>query len=222
MPSSSRDGIGDRLRVAGHHHDLDACLVQPLDRLARLGANGVGDREGGQSTALSFDQVDRRLAARRAASATRRSVGAGSTLERAQAGSAHRRRAARPSTIARTPRPGIASKSCDRRHGDARAPRRSSRSPARSDARSRARRPRRGAALRPRISHRPSRCHDAMLAERERARLVEDDGREIARLLEPAPVAHEQPAARAERRRDRDAPAESPAPARAGRRSRAP
>ena len=45
---------------------------------------------------------------------------------------------------------------------------------------------------------------DPVLAERERARLVEHDRREQPRLLEPAAVAHEQAAPRAERRRDRD------------------
>src|SRR5690606_41223002 len=45
---------------------------------------------------------------------------------------------------------------------------------------------------------------DAMLAERERARLVEDERVQIPRLLETAPVADEQAATRTERRRDRD------------------
>src|SRR5690606_32912616 len=45
---------------------------------------------------------------------------------------------------------------------------------------------------------------DAMLAERERARLVEDDRVQIPRLLETAPVADEQAATRTERRRDRN------------------
>jgi hypothetical protein len=44
----------------------------------------------------------------------------------------------------------------------------------------------------------------AVLAEGQRAGLVEDDGIEVARLLEPAPVAHEQAVLRAQRRRDRD------------------
>ena len=57
-----------------------------------------------------------------------------------------------------------------------------------------------------RLGRAAGRAHadDAMLAERERAGLVEDDRGEEARLLEPAPVAHQQPVARAERGRDGD------------------
>ena len=46
--------------------------------------------------------------------------------------------------------------------------------------------------------------HDAELTARERTGLVEDDGVDVPGLLEPAPVAHQQPVPRAERRRDRD------------------
>ncbi len=45
---------------------------------------------------------------------------------------------------------------------------------------------------------------DAVLAERQRPRLVEHDRVQVACFLEPAPVAHEQPAAGAQRGRDRD------------------
>jgi hypothetical protein len=45
---------------------------------------------------------------------------------------------------------------------------------------------------------------DAVLAEGQGAGLVEDHDVEVARLLEPAPVAHQEPVLRAERGRDRD------------------
>ena len=63
---------------------------------------------------------------------------------------------------------------------------------------------------------------DAELAARQRSGLVEDDGVDVARLLQPAAVAHEQPAARAEASSRSRSPAAPRARARAGRRSRAP
>ena len=47
----ARDGVGHRLGVAGEHHDLDARVVQPLHRLARLRADRVGDGERGEAHA---------------------------------------------------------------------------------------------------------------------------------------------------------------------------
>ena len=122
-----------------------------------------------------------------------------------RAGSARRRRAARPSTRACTPCPGIAWNSLAGGIAHARAPRRSltiARATGCSASRSTAA-ARRSASSCATVAGRAHR-DDAVLAERERARLVEHDGRQVARLLEAAPVAHEQAVPRAERRRDRD------------------
>jgi hypothetical protein len=55
-----------------------------------------------------------------------------------------------------------------------------------------------------RKSRRRSDVHDTKLTSCERAGLVEDDGRQTPRLLEPAPVSDEEPTPRAKRRRDGD------------------
>ena len=39
------DGLGDRIRIAGHHNHFDSLIVKEFDRLTRLLANGIRNRE---------------------------------------------------------------------------------------------------------------------------------------------------------------------------------
>ena len=111
----------------------------------------------------------------------------------------------RPSTTACTPWPGMASKPCGRGTARPRSSALVDNAPARSGARSRARLPRPGAAPRPRST--PSsrvisttRCSPSVSVPVLSNTTTLSD----ARLLEAAPVAHEQPVPRAERGGDRD------------------
>ena len=110
MPSSSRHGVGDRLGVAGQHHDLDALLVQPLHRLARLRADRVGDREGGERPVRLRPGRSPPGPAPPRARRHRRSAAGGLDAELCEQVRPADLQMPRRSTIARTPWPGIASK----------------------------------------------------------------------------------------------------------------
>ena len=176
-------------------------------RLRRLRPDGVRHGEGREDPRVPLEQVDDALSARgRRLGGERGAARAEASTPSSRAGSAHRPRARRPSTA----RPDSVARAWPRspwRAGRrARARARCARSPARPGARSRARPRRRGGAprapaARPTVAHR----HDAVLAQGERPGLVEHHRRRaVARLLQPPPVAHQEPAPRAERGRDGD------------------
>ena len=197
-----------RLRVAGHHDDLDAArravAAPPRADSGRIASATANDGEHSTRPRRGRSTLWPALPTHRSAASRARSAGSRSS-RREQRRAAHvascarRRRAARrgrASPRSRSAR-GIASPRSSARLHDR---------PARSGAPSRARRRPRGAAPR-RRDHAVAPCaivDDAELAARERSRLVEDDRGEVARLLEAAPVADEEAAARAKRRGDRD------------------
>ena len=207
--------LGDRLRVAGQHHDLDAA---PCSRWTASHDSGrIASATANAASAVAIEQVDDGLPA------LGRVVGEGSRAPRRR--DPARRQQIRPTdrqmaTVddAPAPRgPGMAWKPL----GRGTAMPRSSALPtiaARdgcSESRSTA-----AASRSASSSGTPRSCarHDPVLAQGERARLVEDDGVEVARLLEAAPVPDEQTVPRAERRGDRDDERDREARAHGGRR----
>ncbi len=204
MPSSPGDRVRHGLRVAGEHRDLDAQLRAAAAIASRDSGRIASATANAARTLVAFEQVDRRPAPASAAASVNAASSAGELdAELARAGSARRRELA---SVDR----GLAPRSRDRLEVAGARNCQPSLRGARHD------RPRhRMLGILLQRGREPQRlvlgrfppqsyADHPVLAQGERARLVEDHGVQEPRLLQPAPVAHQQPASRAQRGRDRD------------------
>ena len=196
MPSCSRDRVGHRLRVAGQHRHLDAQLVQPPDGLAPIRAGWRRPRRRRPETRCPRPDRSppgrgrRRVGELASSAGARRPVGRAGSARPRRAAAVHRRPARRSPGSPRSPwtrdvEPALGGARHDRaRHRDARRP---------------ARAPRRAGA--PPSSASPSTVRmpdDPVLAERERAGLVEDD--RVEQCVPPRARAGRAPGGRSARR----------------------
>ena len=202
-PELARHRLGDRPRVPGEHRDLDAHLVEPPDRLRRLGPHRVRDRERRDRPALLDEEHDGLTRAPRPSRENSSSSGGRRDAEPAeQVRPAHHPLPpvhARPHAVAgdrlEPSACGIA------RPRSARGAHHRLRDRVLGVALHRGGDAERLLLGRARVS---LHADDPVLAERERPGLVEDDRGEVARLLEPSAIPDQQAGPRPEGRRDRD------------------
>ena len=103
------DGVGDLLGVAGDEHDLDATIVERLDRLAGFGADLVSDGDRAGDVTVDDDGEHGVAASRHWAVVEASPVG--SSRPRCASSAGPPTATVRLSTVPVTPRPGRASKS---------------------------------------------------------------------------------------------------------------